>query len=100
MKKALFFACAALAIAAPAYKISTKIKIGGEGRWDDLYVDGANHRLYVAHNSQVEVIDTIADQLIGTIPDTPVVQRRVWRVLQQPTAGSSSISIRWTIPRA
>jgi DNA-binding beta-propeller fold protein YncE len=77
MKTSLFFALvvlAALAIAAvPAYKISTTIKIGGEGRWDDLYVDSANHRLYVSHNSQVEVIDTVTDKLVGTIPNTPVV---------------------------
>ena len=74
MKTTLFLALAALAIAAaPAYKITTKIKIGGEGRWDDVYVDSANHRLYVAHNSQVEIIDTIDDKLVGTIPNTPVV---------------------------
>ncbi len=74
MKKALFVAFAALAVAAvPAYKTTADIKIGGEGRWDDLYVDSPNHRLYVSHNSQVEVIDTVNDKLIGTIPDTPVV---------------------------
>jgi DNA-binding beta-propeller fold protein YncE len=59
--------------AAPAYKISAIIKIGGEGRWDDLYVDSPDHRLYVSHNSQVEVIDTVTDKLVGAIPDTPVV---------------------------
>jgi len=65
---------AGLAIAAvPAYQATGKIKIGGEGRWDDLYVDGTNHRLYVSHNSQVEVIDTVSDTLVGTIPNTPAV---------------------------
>lgn len=74
MKKALFFAVVTLALAAaPAYKVTATIKIGGEGRWDDLYVDSASHRLYVSHNSQVEVIDTVTDKLIGTIPNTPVV---------------------------
>jgi len=69
-----FIAIVVLAVAAaPTYKIATRIKIGGEGRWDDLYVDGANHRIYVSHNSQVEVIDTATDKLIGTIPNTPVV---------------------------
>jgi DNA-binding beta-propeller fold protein YncE len=71
MKKALFLVFAAMAIAAvPAYKITTKIKIGGEGRWDDLYVDNANHRLYVSHNNQVEVIDTVTDKLVGAILNT------------------------------
>lgn len=74
MKASLFLALAALAIAAtPAYKVTTTVKIGGEGRWDDIYVDGANHRLYVSHNSQVEVIDTVTDQLVGTIFNTPAV---------------------------
>jgi hypothetical protein len=74
MKRGWFFALAALALAgAPVYKITTTIKIGGEGRWDDLYVDSASHRLYVSHNSQVEVIDTDTDKLVGTIPNTPAV---------------------------
>lgn len=77
MKAALFFGVVSIAVlaiaAAPAYKVSTTIKIGGEGRWDDLYVDSANHRLYVSHNSQVEVIDTVTDKMLGTIPNTPVV---------------------------
>jgi YVTN family beta-propeller protein len=33
-------------------------------------VDSANHRLYVAHGTQVEVVDTATDKLVGTIPDT------------------------------
>jgi DNA-binding beta-propeller fold protein YncE len=74
MKKLLFFALTALLLAAvPEYKVSTKIKIGGEGRWDDLYPDSANHRLYVSHNSQVEIIDTAEDKLVGTISNTPAV---------------------------
>ncbi len=80
MKKNLLLALApivilaALALAAtPQYKALTKIQIGGEVRWDDLYVDSANHRAYVSHNSQVEVIDTAKDTLVGTIKDTPVV---------------------------
>src|SRR5262249_1397803 len=30
----------------------------------------ANHRLYVSHGTQTEVIDTATDKLLGTIPDT------------------------------
>jgi DNA-binding beta-propeller fold protein YncE len=74
MKKALFLALAVIAFAAaPAYKVSTKIKVGGEVRWDDLTVDSASHRAYISHNSQVEVVDTTNDTLIGTIKDTPSV---------------------------
>src|SRR6266581_3130826 len=56
--------------AAPTYKVITKIKIGGANRWDYSYLDGANHRLYVSHGTQTEVIDTQTDKLVGTIPGT------------------------------
>ena len=65
----LITALAALA-APPTYKVITKIKIGGGNRWDYAYVDSANHRLYVSHGTQTEVIDTTTDKLVGTIPDT------------------------------
>jgi len=56
--------------AAPTYKVITKIKIGGANRWDYAYLDSDNHRLYVSHGTQTEVIDTATDKLVGTIPGT------------------------------
>jgi YVTN family beta-propeller protein len=56
--------------APPAYKVLTKIKVGGAGGWDYVQVDSANHRLYVSHATQTEVIDTATDKLVGTIPGT------------------------------
>src|ERR1022692_854756 len=56
--------------AAPTYKVVNKIKIGGTGGWDYVYVDSDNHRLYVSHATQTEVIDTTTDKLVGTIPGT------------------------------
>jgi YVTN family beta-propeller protein len=71
MKKSLLVFLATVALAAPpTYKVVNKIKIGGEGRWDYAYVDSANHRLYVSHGTQTEVVDTATDKLVGTIPDT------------------------------
>ena len=71
MRKFLLVAVATLAFAAPpAYKVINKIKIGGATRWDYAYLDSANHRLYVSHATQTEVIDTTTDKLVGTIPDT------------------------------
>ncbi len=71
MKTLLALALATAALAAPpVYKVTGKIKIGGGARWDYLYVDSANHRLYVSHGTQTEVIDTTTDKLIATIPDT------------------------------
>jgi YVTN family beta-propeller protein len=71
MKKFLLLVLASVAFAAaPTYKVVTKIKVGGPGRWDYSYVDAANHRLYVAHGTQTDVIDTATDKVVGTIPGT------------------------------
>jgi DNA-binding beta-propeller fold protein YncE len=67
----LFAAVTMIAQAAPpVYKVVGKIKIGGTGGWDYVYVDSANHRLYVSHNTQTEVVDTAADKLLGHIAGT------------------------------
>src|SRR5580693_8203796 len=67
----LVLVAAATAFAAPpTYKVVNKIKIGGATRWDYAYLDSTNHRLYVSHATQTEVIDTTTDKLVGTIPDT------------------------------
>src|ERR1700726_3486734 len=71
MKTSLLLMLAAAAMAAaPTYKVVGKIKIGGAGRWDYAYLDSNNHRLYVSHGTQTEVIDTATDKLLGTIPGT------------------------------
>src|SRR6202043_4114091 len=71
MKTSLLLILATAAFAAPpTYKVVSKIKIGGPGRWDYVYVDSANHRLYVSHATTTEVIDTDTDKVVGTIPDT------------------------------
>src|SRR5437899_2890134 len=71
MKTSLLLMVAAAALAAPpTYKVVNKIKVGGGVRWDYAFVDSANHRLYVSHGTQTEVIDTSTDKLVGTIPDT------------------------------
>ena len=71
MKTVLILAFASLAMAAPpTYKVVANIRIGGANRTDYTYCDTANHRLYVSHGTQTEVIDTTTDKLVGTIPDT------------------------------
>jgi DNA-binding beta-propeller fold protein YncE len=54
--------------AAEGYKVITKIKIGGEGRWDYTLFDPVNRRLYVSHSTSVEVVDPDAGKIVGTIP--------------------------------
>src|SRR5882672_5964010 len=66
----LILAVAALA-APPSYKIADRIKIGGEGGWDYVYVDSSAQRLYASHTNFAVVIDTAAGTVVGQIPDTP-----------------------------
>ena len=70
MRASLLLILATSVFAAPTYKVITKIKVGGGTRWDYCYLDSGNHRLYVSHGTQTEVIDTASDKVIGTIPGT------------------------------
>jgi DNA-binding beta-propeller fold protein YncE len=56
--------------AAPNYRVTGKIQIGGEGGWDYVTVDSAARRLYVSHSTLVEVIDLDTEKVVGQIPDT------------------------------
>ena len=58
---------------APSYHPGKTIEIGTEGGWDYASVDPEAHRLYVTHGTQVVVIDTTTDKVVGTIADTPGV---------------------------
>jgi YVTN family beta-propeller protein len=65
---------AALVAQAPGqYHLRQTIQIGGEGGWDYVAADSANHRLYVSHATKVVVIDTATEKAVGEIADTPGV---------------------------
>lgn len=49
------------------YKVLDHWKIGGEGGWDYLTADASAHRLYVAHGTRVEVLDTRTGKPVGAI---------------------------------
>ncbi len=55
------------------YHLVKKIPVGGEGSWDYLTVDQAARRLYVSHETQVEVLDVDSGTAVGKIPNTPGV---------------------------
>jgi YVTN family beta-propeller protein len=55
------------AAAAQTYHVTNHWKIGGQGGWDYLVSDDSAHRLYVTHNSRVEVLDTTNGKLIGAV---------------------------------
>ena len=66
---------AALLLAAPVfaagpYHALTSIPITAAGGWDYLSIDPVAHRLYVAQATEVVVIDTEQDAIVGTIPGT------------------------------
>lgn len=56
--------------AASDYRIVNKFHIEGDGGWDYLNVDESTGRIFVSHNTVVQVIDEKDGRLIGTIPDT------------------------------
>jgi DNA-binding beta-propeller fold protein YncE len=56
-----------------SYRHAKDIPVGTDGGWDYASVDPEAHRLYVTHGTQVVVIDTAADKVVGTIADTPGV---------------------------
>ena len=79
----VWFACLAGALAltaqgaqvpsAPQYRIAQQISLPGDGGWDDLTFDDGGHRLFIAHGTQVQVVDTDKLTLAGSIADTPGV---------------------------
>jgi DNA-binding beta-propeller fold protein YncE len=69
MTSVLLLTVTALA-APPSYKIADRIKVGGEGGWDYVYVDSAAQRLYASHTNIAVVIDTAAGKVVGQIADT------------------------------
>jgi YVTN family beta-propeller protein len=59
--------------AAAGYRLIRTIPVGGAGSWDYLTVDEIGQRLFVSHETQVEVIDLASDRVNGKITDTPGV---------------------------
>lgn len=57
---------AAVAVA-QNYHVSDQWKLGGQGGWDYLVSDDAAHRLYITHNSRVEVVDSNTGKPIGAV---------------------------------
>ena len=53
--------------AAQNYHVTEHWKVGGQGGWDYLLSDDAAHRLYITHNSRVEVVDSATGKPVGAI---------------------------------
>ena len=77
MRKMIVFCILILAVnsfgADSGYHIIKRLKVGGEGGWDYLIVDGAARRLYISRSTHVIVMDLDTDKVVGDIPNTPGV---------------------------
>jgi DNA-binding beta-propeller fold protein YncE len=78
LKKSLIVcACVLFAIAAvfaaAGYHLLRTIPVGGAGGWDYLTVDEPGRRVFVSHETQVEVVDLASNSVSAKIPDTPGV---------------------------
>jgi len=59
---------AASSLSAQTYEITHTYNVGGEGGWDYVIPDAPNHRLFVARQNRVSVIDMNTGRLIAEIP--------------------------------
>src|ERR1700688_1124918 len=69
----LILVSAALARAAPGYKVVNTFKVGGDGGWDYLTADSSARRLYISRATHVIVLDLDSGKSVGDIADTPGV---------------------------
>jgi DNA-binding beta-propeller fold protein YncE len=51
-----------------SYHVARDLKLGGDGRWDYVTVDTANHRLFIARQTRVMVVDPQSGKPLGEVP--------------------------------
>ncbi len=56
---------------APLYTVTKTVPLGAPDKWDLLTFDPASRRLFVAHGTEVSVLDGRTGDVIGTIGDIP-----------------------------
>jgi DNA-binding beta-propeller fold protein YncE len=66
---ALIFAAATTVHGQPtsSYRITHTYNLGGEGRWDYVVPDPATHRLFIARQTRVMVVDANDGKLLGEV---------------------------------
>lgn len=70
---ALLLALATQAEARPQYRLAHELPLPGDEGWDYLTFEPGGHRLFIAHGSRVDVVDTNTLKRVGEIADTPGV---------------------------
>jgi YVTN family beta-propeller protein len=75
LRKAMFvlLLCLVALASTVKYRVTRKIPIPGQGGWDYLIIDNAARRLYVSHETQVEVLDVDSGAIVGRVLKTPGV---------------------------
>lgn len=77
MKKLIFSAFLTLLSCTPTwaaphavgpYAVTRHVTLGGRGGWDYLSLDTASHRLFIARNNRVMVVDARTGKLLAQIP--------------------------------
>ena len=51
-----------------AHHVARDIKLGGDGRWDYVVADTAGHRLFIARQTRIMVVDRSSGRVLGEIP--------------------------------
>ena len=64
---AAMVAAAPLLAQAPTYRVTHTYTLGGDGSWDYVVPDPPNHRLFVARQTRVMVIDEDTGKLLGEV---------------------------------
>ncbi|HEX3273995.1 MAG TPA: hypothetical protein VHR43_04000 [Gemmatimonadales bacterium] len=54
--------------AAPSYHVVRSIPLGGSGRWDYITLDSVKHRLFIARQTRVMVVNPESGKLLGEVP--------------------------------
>ncbi len=58
---------ALFAQSSPSYRITHTYTLGGDGRWDYIVPDSPNHRLFIARQNRVMVVDEDSGKLLGEV---------------------------------
>src|SRR5258706_12122367 len=71
MLRALAIAATLLAAVAqqPGYRVTHTYTLGGDGFWDYVVPDPPNHRLFIARQTRVMVVDEDSGKLLGEVTD-------------------------------
>jgi len=65
---ALVLGVAAAPVYAQTYHVTKTFPLGGDGGWDYLALDTAGHRLFIARQDRIMVVDPAAGTVLGEIP--------------------------------